>query len=163
GSVRAILDPQTGRFPGNFGPDIVVDLRTQSLQDALDHATDTNGDGYIIIGVIGKGGQTLAPGGSPSRGKPRQQVQIDAFYDKPFALLGCGVTLRDPLPCDGSSPVQITANAGSPEFPVGSGVTLYIQDITVENSVSAPALTIAGNGRYLESVSLQGSLLGLQI
>src|SRR5262249_28903796 len=81
-TIQSVLDTQKGRFPGNLGPDVVVDLRTQSLQAALDTATDTNGDGYIIVGVIAQDGRN--PGGVGS-----EEIQINRAYDKPFGLLGC--------------------------------------------------------------------------
>ncbi|HEV8437194.1 MAG TPA: right-handed parallel beta-helix repeat-containing protein [Methylomirabilota bacterium] len=154
--VAATLDPQTGRFPGNQGPDVVVDVRSQSLQDALDTVTDINGDGYVIIGVVAQ--DNGVPGGQGN-----QEIQINRLYDKPFALIGCSVTLRDPAHCDGIAPVQVTAGAGSPEFPTGSGVTLFIQGFTTDNSDSAPGWVIEGNGRFLNNVASQGNLLGLQI
>jgi hypothetical protein len=62
GTVKAVMDPVTGRFPNNAGADIVVDVRTQSLQNALDTATDLNNDGYIIVGVRDEGiPQSLRP------------------------------------------------------------------------------------------------------
>jgi hypothetical protein len=154
--AQALLNPTSGRFPGNLGPDIVVDVRTQSLQDALNSATDSNGDGYIIIGAVGQDNKAAG-------GKGNQQVQINRVYDKPFALVGCAITLHDPKHCDGISTVQITAGAGSPEFPVGSGVRLYVYGVTAENSDSAPAWAVDGNGRFLEALGAQTSLLGLQI
>jgi hypothetical protein len=151
-----VLDPLTGRFPGNKGADIVVDVRTQSLQAALDSATDTNGDGYVIVGVIAR--DDGAPGGSAS-----QEIDVSRAYGQPFALIGCGVTLRDPLACDGHAPMLINASATSPEFPVGSGVTLYVQDITVTGSQTAPGWLVSGNGRFLEAVGSIANKAGIKI
>src|SRR6185369_1801840 len=114
GTVKAVMDQVTGRFPRNAGADIVVDVRTQSLQNALDTATDVNHDGYIIIGVIAR------DGGLPG-GQAYQQVDVTRAYPSPLALIGCGVTLRDPEFCDAHAVVDILASAKSPEFPVGSG------------------------------------------
>jgi len=51
--IRSVLDPDTGRFPDNAGPDVVVQLDLgQTVQDAVDTATDSNGDGYILILVV---------------------------------------------------------------------------------------------------------------
>jgi hypothetical protein len=152
--VQATLHPLTGRFPGNLGPDVVVDLRTGSLQAAIDTVTDTNGDGYIIIGAVAQDGG--APGGSS-----QQRIEVSRAYNKPFALIGCGVLLVDPLPCDGRAAVQIHASAGSPEFPVGSGVTLYIQEIAVVNSESSEGWFVEGNGRFLEAITVRLSEAGL--
>jgi hypothetical protein len=107
GSVKAVMDQVTGRFPGNAGADIVVDVRTQSLQNALDTATDVNHDGYIIIGVVAR------DGGVPG-GQAYQQVDVTRAYPSPFALIGCGITLRDPSFCDGHAVVDIRAGAKSP-------------------------------------------------
>ena len=52
------------------------------------------GIGYIIIGVIAQ--DNGVPGGTAT-----QQLVVSKQYGKPFALIGCGVTLHDPLRCDG--------------------------------------------------------------
>ena len=156
GSVKAVLDPTTGRFPGNAGADVVVDLRTQSLQAAIDSVTDVNGDGYIIVGVIAQSGG--APGG-----QSKQEIDVTRAYSKPFALIGCGVMLFDPLSCDNHGLVQVHAGATSPEFPVGSGVTLYFQEISTNGSVSAPGWVVEGDGRFLEAIGSQGNMQGMRI
>src|SRR5262249_5605906 len=155
-AVLAVMDPFHGRFPGNRGPDIVVDLRKDPLQTALDHATDVNGDGYIIVGVIGKG--TTDPGGLGT-----QEVTITRTYDRPFALIGCSVTLRDPDSCDSIALIRIAAGAGSPEFPAGSGVTMYLQGIAVTGSGSAPGIVVEGDGRYLEAMTSTGNSRGFSV
>ena len=44
------------RFPDNAGPDIVVRVDLgESIQYAIDVATDRNGDGYIIVGAVNSG------------------------------------------------------------------------------------------------------------
>jgi hypothetical protein len=154
--VQAVLDPVIGRYPNNFGPDIVVDVRVDSLQAAVDGAVDVNNDGYIIIGVIGKDGGV--PGGSGTL-----EVEIGKAYPKPFALIGCGVTLLDPVSCNGKSVVTVKPTATSPEFPVGSGVTIYIQDLAVTGSESAPGFTINGDGRMLEGVGSSMNTHGIKV
>ncbi len=156
GTVKAVMDSVTGRFPGNAGADIVVDVRTQSLQNALDTATDVNNDGYIIIGVVARDGKV--PGG-----QGQQQVDVTRAYPNPFALIGCGVTLRDAAVCDGHAVVDIRASATSPEFPAGSGVTLYFQEITATSSVSAPGWLVRGDGRFFEGIGADGNMQGMNI
>ncbi len=156
GTVKIVMDPVSGRFPGNVGPDVVVDVRTGSLQAAIDAASDVNNDGYIIIGVIGQSGGL--PGGTG-----RQEIEIDRAYGKPFALIGCGVTLQDPLPCDSQPVVHVRASATSPEHPVGSGVKVYIQEIAVLASQSAPGWLIEGDGRFLEAIGSQMNMQGVKI
>jgi hypothetical protein len=151
--VKAVLDPLTGRFPGNLGPDIVVDVRTNSLQGATDTASDVNNDGYIIVGIIG------AANGLPG-GQGQQAVEISQAYGKPFAMIACGVTMADPHSCDGRAVVRVLSSATSPEFPVGSGVTLYFQDITATSSGSAPGWLVEGDGRLLEGIGAQGNSSG---
>lgn len=152
GSVKVVLDPVSGRFPGNVGPDVVVDLRTSSLQAAIDTASDTNNDGYVIIGVIGQ--DDGLPGGSG-----RQEIDVSQVYGKPFALIGCGVTLLDPVACNGRPTVHIRSSATSPEHPAGSGVRLYVQEISAIGSQSAPGWLVEGDGRFLEGI---GSIMNAQ-
>ena len=156
GTVKAVMDPLTGRFPNNAGADIVVDVRTQSLQNALDTATDVNNDGYIIVGVVAR------DGGVPG-GQGRQQVDVTRAYPSPFALIGCGVTLVDPFFCDGHAVVDIRASAKSPEFPAGSGITLYFQEITATGSVSSPGWMVRGDGRFFEGLGADGNMQGMNI
>jgi hypothetical protein len=156
GTVKAVMDPLTGRFPNNAGADIVVDLRTQSLQNALDTATDVNHDGYIIVGVVAR------DGGVPG-GQGHQQVDVTRAYPSPFALIGCGVTLVDPMLCDGHAVVDIRASAKSPEFPAGSGVTLYFQEITATGSASAAGWLVRGDGRFFEGIGADGNIQGMNI
>jgi hypothetical protein len=156
GTVQAVLDPVTGRFPGNLGPDVVVDVRVSSLQSAVDAAADTNGDGYIIVGIVAQdGGQ---PGGSAT-----QYLEVTRVYSQPLALIGCQVTLIDPAHCDGRAPVLVHAGAGSPEFPPGSGVTLYFQEIIATGSQSAPGWLVQGNGRFLEAVGSPSNQAGIHV
>jgi hypothetical protein len=150
------MDSVTGRFPGNAGADIVVDVRTQSLQNALDTATDVNGDGYIIIGVVARDGKV--PGGQGN-----QQVDVMRVYPSPFALIGCGVTLVDPSSCDGHAVVDIRASAKSPEFPAGSGITLYFQEITAAASASAPGWLARGDGRFFEGIGANSNTQGIKV
>jgi len=156
GTVRAVMDPLTGRFPNNAGADIVVDVRTQSLQSALDTVTDVNHDGYIIVGVVAR------DGGVPG-GQGHQQVDVTRAYPGPFALIGCGVTLVDVAACDGHAVVDIRASAKSPEFPAGSGITLYFQEITAIGSASAPGWLARGDGRFFEGIGANSNMQGIKV
>lgn len=156
GTVKAVMDSVTGRFPGNAGADIVVDVRTQSLQNALDTVTDVNGDGYIIVGVVARDGKV--PGGQGN-----QQVDVTRVYPSPFALIGCGVTLMDPTSCDAHAVVDIRASAKSPEFPAGSGITLYFQEITAAASASAPGWLARGDGRFFEGIGANSNMQGIKV
>jgi hypothetical protein len=156
----------TGRFPGNLGPDIVVDGSAASIQAALDTVTDTNGDGYTIIGVVATGGGFKVPGLTVTfgaTGEVRQELVIDRYFDKPFALIGCGVTLRDPETCNGVPAVQITEAAGSPVHPAGSKTTLYVLDFAIRGSESAPGLLVEGDGRMLEEIRAYNNLIGVKV
>jgi hypothetical protein len=160
GIVQAILHPVTGRFPGNLGPDVVVDGSVASLQAALEAVTDVNGDGYTIVGLIASGGPFPIPLGSAEF---REEVTIDRVYDTPFALIGCGVTIKDPQYCNGVTPLRIAESAGSPEHPAGSKVTLYVLDVGVQGSRSAPGFLVEGDGRMLEEISAQDNLIGVKL
>ena len=134
----------------------MVDLRTSLLQEAIDSASDTNNDGYIIIGVVAQ--DHGAPGG-----ESQQQIAVNRAYGKPFALIGCAVTLVDPVYCDGQAPIRINASATSPEFPVGSGVAIYVQEINTVGSGSAPGWQVEGNGRFFEAIGSWGNMLGVRV
>src|SRR5262249_51452280 len=107
-AVQAVLDPSTGLFPGNRGPDVVVraDLG-ESIQAAVDAARDQNGDGFIIVAVAGRAG--VRRGGNVT-----QSLDIGRAFDKPFALVACSVTLHDPMPGDGAPTARIERSATSP-------------------------------------------------
>ena len=80
------------RFPGNHDPDIVVRVDLgERIQDAIDTATDLNGDGYIIVAAVNSGS------GSPY-GTTAQRIVVDRVYPLPFGLFGCSLSLRDPAP-----------------------------------------------------------------
>lgn len=146
GSVRAVLDPVFGRFPGNAGPDVIVRVDLgESIQEAIDSAADANNDGYIIIGVVNNA--TGEPGGHV-----QQRIVIDDVYTLPFALLGCSVTLHDPTPEDGQPTARITAAAASPD--------LFIMDLHAADSQFA-GWVVAGNSRYLRNVAARNNAIGL--
>ena len=75
-SVLAVLDPTTGRFPNNLGPDAIVRTHVgQSVQAAIDAATDVNSDGYVIVGVVANDGA--------SGGHATESIVIDRIYRIP--------------------------------------------------------------------------------
>jgi len=155
-SALAVMDPSTGRFPGNRGPDIVVDARTGSIQSAVDGATDVNGDGYIIVGVIAS--DDRAPGGVVP-----QNIDVSRAYPQPFAVVACGVVLHDPLQCDGKAAVRIHPTASSPAHPAGSGVTIYLHGISSQNSLSSAGFMVEGDGRFLENVGTAYNMIGIKV
>ncbi len=166
GTVQAVLHPVTGRFPGNLGPDVIVDGTTGSIQTALDTVTDTNGDGYTIVGVFASPGGITVPGVPVpfgATGEIKQEFVIDRFYDKPFALIGCGVTVRDPATCNGVPAVRITEAAGSPAHPAGSKTALYVLDFAILGSESAAAVLVEGDGRMLEEIHTHANLVGVKV
>ena len=94
------------RFPDNAGPDIVVRVDLgESIQYAIDVATDRNGDGYIIVGAVNSG--IGAPYGTTA-----QRVVIDREYSLPFGLFGCSLSLH-PAPIDGLPTAHIKATAAA--------------------------------------------------
>jgi hypothetical protein len=143
-STSKILSPTTGRFPGNLGMDLVVrtDLG-ESIQDAIDHAADHNGDGQIMVGVYGT--PSLKPGGHTS-----EQIVIDQAYPAPFRLVGCSVTLHDPAPADGRPTIHVTATA-SPD--------IFVMGLYAEDSETAGWL-VEGDGRSLYSVDARRNATG---
>jgi hypothetical protein len=153
-SLRNELDPQGIRFPDNGGPDVVVDLaQGESIQAALDFAIDVNGDGYIIVGVVGRSGGL--PGGSAT-----QNLSVNRAYTLPFGLVGCGVTLHDPRPSDQYPTAKVMASASAPAD--GRGSRIFITGISVEGSNIA-GWWVAGDGRSLRDVNASGNLIGVEI
>jgi hypothetical protein len=157
--VQAVLHPLTGRFPGNVGPDVVVTSSLDLVQAAVDAAADVNGDGYIIVGVLPE----PAPPGPVLGDGPKKELRIERFYERPFALIGCGVTIIDPANCNSVPPVHIAESAGSPVHPAGSNITLYVLDFGVRSSTSAPGFLVEGDGRQLDEIRAHGNLIGVKI
>lgn len=133
------------RFPSNNGPDVVVRVDLgQSVQDAVDTATDSNGDGYIIVGAVNGGN------GEPN-GFTVQRVVVDRVYLLPFGLFGCSLTLLDPAPSDGLPTIHVTANAASPD--------LFAMDLHGAGSPVAGWL-VEGSGRYIRNAYARGNAIG---
>jgi hypothetical protein len=148
-SVTSVLDPASGRFPGNTGPDKLVKVYLgQSVQAAIDTASDVNGDGYIIILVQGKPGNALG-------GNATESIHISQNYSKPFALLACSVTLHDADRGDGKPTGLIEASAGSP-------ANIFVMDLHGADSETA-GWKVVGNGRYMRNVGNSNNAIGMWI
>lgn len=146
-SVQSVLDPQTGRFPGNLGPDKVIFVQNGDIiQNFVDSAADTNNDGYIILMVVAKDNNQL--GGSTT-----QKVDISLSYPKPFALFGCSVTLIDPDKNDNLPAGMIEITAGSPQ-------NIFVMDLHGAGSEVA-GWKVVGDGRYMRNVATSGSAAGM--
>ena len=156
--IRAALDPATGRFPGNLGPDITVQAHLGgSIQNAVDTVTDSNGDGYIIVLVLGKGGGLLG-------GHVNQSVEVNRNYSLPFGLLACSVTMHTPDGGVATGHITNAANAPVPPFnppvpPNGTG-NIFVMDLHGADSGVAGWL-IDGNGRYMRNTYGIDSAIGV--
>ncbi|HKF41954.1 MAG TPA: hypothetical protein VKG01_02535 [Thermoanaerobaculia bacterium] len=146
-SVQSVLDPQTGRFPGNLGPDKVIFVQNGDIiQNFVDSAADLNNDGYIILMVVAKDNNQLG-------GSTKQKVDISLNYPKPFALFGCSVTLIDPDKNDSLPAGLIEASAGSPQ-------NIFVMDLHGSGSEIA-GWKVVGNGRYVRNVANSGNFTGI--
>jgi hypothetical protein len=156
-SVTSVLNPSSGRFRNNAGLDhlVRVDLG-ESIQAAVDSAMDDNGDGYILIGVIAGPG---TPG--PYGGHTQQRVTISEQYEKPFALIGCSVTMHDPDLGDGLPTGLIAASASSPTSPTNPA-SIFVMDLHGADSEVA-GWKVEGSKRELRSVNTSGNAVGLWI
>jgi parallel beta-helix repeat protein len=151
-SVQSVLHPSTGRFPGNAGPDVLVQVhKGGSIQEAIAGAADTNEDGYLIVAVVAKDNGQL--GGSTS-----QSVSITRSYQLPFGLIACSVTLQDPTPGDGMPAGHIAPEASAPA-PQGGAGNVFVMDLHASNS-SVAGWKVEGNGRYLRNVDTSGNATG---
>jgi hypothetical protein len=135
-------------------PDVIV--RTDlggSIQAAVAGATDTNGDGYIIVGVVSNG--TGALGGSTT-----QNVVIDQVYPKPFLLIGCSVTMINPRANAGNPTGWIKPGAGVLNPPGGN---IFAMDLhgTGSTGVNGAGWKVEGNGRELRNTGASGNTTGI--
>jgi hypothetical protein len=132
------------RFPGNRGPDIVVRVDLgQPIQDAIERATDLNGDGFIIVAAVNSGI------GSPY-GTTAQRVVVNRVYSLPFGLFGCSLTLRDPAPADKEPTAHITRAAGP---------DVFVMDLHATGSDVA-GWKVEGDGRYLRNAYAKDNEIG---
>ena len=130
-------------FPGHGDPDVTIqtETTTPSIQDAVDNATDTNGDGYIIVLLIAHADGSLG-------GTIPQNVVVSKDYGaKPFGLFGCSVTLTG----GGSgAALSITKDARSgPAAPNeylvnGRKTTIFTMDVHGGNS----KIGVQADGQY---------------
>ena len=135
-------------------PDVIV--RTDlggSIQAVVAGATDTNGDGYIIVGVVSNG--TGALGGSTT-----QNVVIDQVYPKPFLLIGCSVTMINPRANAGNPTGWIKPGAGVLNPPGGN---IFAMDLhgTGSTGVDGAGWKVEGNGRELRNTVGSGNTTGI--
>jgi hypothetical protein len=132
------------RFVDNLGPDLVVRVDLgQQIQQAIDTASDVNGDGYIIVGAVSSG--IGAPYGTAV-----QRVVIGRVFPLPFGLFGCSLALRDPAPADGRPTAHITAAAGP---------DLFVMDLHATGSAVVGWL-VEGDGRYLRNAYAKDNAVG---
>jgi hypothetical protein len=133
-------------------PDIIVrtDLG-QPIQAAVDGVTDSNNDGYLIVGVVNNGSGAL--GGHVYN----QSVVVSQAYDKPFWLIGCSVTLHDPTPGDGNAVIQIAASASSP-----GPYNIFLMDLHAADSAQA-GIESTGDGRYLRNENVLSNAFGFKV
>jgi hypothetical protein len=120
-----------------------VDLG-EPIQDAIERATDLNGDGFIIVAAVNSGI------GSPY-GTTAQRVVVDRVYPLPFGLFGCSLSLRDPAPTDGLPTAHITAAAAAPG--------LFVMDLHATGS-DVVGWLVEGNGRYLRNAYAKDNGIG---
>jgi hypothetical protein len=150
-SVVSLLSPANRRFLNNQGVDILVRVDLgESIQAALDGATDVNGDGYILIGVIANA--SGAPGGHTT-----QRIVISRSYPKPFGLIGCSVTMHDPNPAAGQPTAWITGAASSP---TNSATNLFVMNLHAADSGFA-GWKVDGDGRELRNVKASDNATGI--
>jgi hypothetical protein len=137
---------------GGKVPDLIVrtDLG-QPIQAAVNGVTDSNGDGYLIVGVVNNG--TGALGGHVYN----QSVVVSNAYDKPFWLIGCSVTLHDPTPGDGNAVIQIAASASSP-----GPYNIFLMDLHAADSAYA-GIESTGDGRYLRNENVLSNAFGFKV
>ncbi len=151
--VQTELNPAGSHFPNNKGPDVIVRVhKGQSVQAAIDQASDVNGDGYIIVAVVARDGGLL--GGSTS-----QQVVISRTYAQPFAVIGCSVTLNDPTPGDANPTARVLGSASAPAD--GIGARIFVMDLHANGSAVAGWL-VEGNNRYLRNVYARSNAVGVK-
>jgi hypothetical protein len=152
---QTVLDAMNSIYANNKGPDVTV--RTwlgESVQSAVDAASDTNGDNYIIVMVIAHSDGSLG-------GTANQKVAVTRDdYAKPFALFGCSVTLTG----GGADPsVWVKDTAASPNKTINSRTTkIFVMDLHGSGS-SAAGVQADGNYRYLRNEYGQNSAVGIKV
>jgi len=145
---QTMLDRMNLVYPNNKGPDVTV--RTwlnESIQTAVDNATDVNNDGYIIVVVIANSSGALG-------GSTNQSVVVSHNYgsDKPFGLFGCSVTLTG----GGSGPAISVANTATAKLWTtglgGRSTNIFVMDLHGSNSaIGAQIDSSNGFTRWLDN------------
>ena len=160
-AVQSVLNPITGRFPGNAGPDLTFRLDlghdedgNTSIQQSVDNVTDKNSDGYLIIMVVKDDSGQLG-------GSTFQKVDISHAYTRTFALFGCSVTLNDPDVHDGlpAGLIEVTANSPAHVAPPAPG-NIFVMDLH-GNGSDVAGWKVVGDGRYMRNVATSNSAVGM--
>ena len=151
-SIRQILSAD-GRFPGNAEPDILVKAHLgQSIQQAVDTVSDSNGDGYLIILVVARDNGLLG-------GVANESVTISRDYPLPFGLLACSVTMIGTAPGHSEATGLIELGANAPQ-PLKNGApqpgNIFVMDLHGSESTTA-GWQVNGDGRMLRNVNVIGN------
>ena len=117
----------------------------QSIQNAVNTATDSNHDGFVIVGVVNNGSGNLG-------GSTNQRVTIDQVYPKPFLLIGCSVTMIDPDISQPTGWIKIGAGA--------TGGNIFVMDLHGTGSGVA-GWKVDGDGRELRNVGTSNNAVGV--
>jgi hypothetical protein len=164
-AVTSLLSPAVNPFKGNNGLDHVVFAHLgESIQTALDLVNDANGDGYVIIGVVAA---NPVGGVSPYGGNVSQHFEINRAYPRPFALVGCSVTVHDDDRGNGLPTARVTAAASNPNFsPANPTFTqqanILVMDLHGADS-EAEGWTVDGQNRTLRNINASGNSVGLRV
>jgi hypothetical protein len=146
-------------FPLNAGPDITVKtFAGESVQTAVDSATDVNGDHYVIIMVIAHADGSLG-------GSANQKVVVSKDYtavpasNYPFGLIGCSVTLTG----GGADPaVWVQTGAKGKQTTInGHPTNILVADLHGGNS--AVGVEADGTLRYLRNEGASGNGTGIKV
>ena len=156
---QTAIDIMNNAFPGNTGPDITVKTWLgESVQAAVDGATDVNGDHYIIIMVIAHADGSLG-------GSANQKVVVSKDYTSvlatnlPFGLFGCSVTLTG----GGSDPaVWVKDTAKGKLINInGHPTTILVADLHGANS--AVGVEADGTNHYLRNEGASNNGTGIKV
>ena len=152
---QTVLDVMAATYPGNLGPDVTVHTNlNESVQTAVDNASDTNGDGYIIVMVIAHADGSLG-------GSANQKVVVWKDYgdQQPFALFGCSVTLTG----GGADPaVWVQSTANSKNIVVNGRTTdIFVMDLHGANSTVG--VQADGMYRYLRNEGAGSNTTGIKV
>src|SRR5262249_3149188 len=126
------------------------------------NATDTNGDNYILIGVIGTPDGKL--GGNPNQSVVVRGKFNGSGYDayaKPFGLFGCSVTMTG----GGNGPaVSIAANGTGPADPPIGNRNIFVMDLHGGSSaVGVQVDSTGGFTRWIDNEQGDNNAVGIKI